>query len=135
MDEFKDEDIEFQLCDTYDEVVKGSDVVVSAVTYAGSDFCTDDCFDEGVLVVPVHTRGFGNCDLFFDKVFMDDEGHICKFRYFDRFRYKAEVSDVVRGDSPGRENDSERLLAYNVGIALYDVYYAKKIYDLISDGF
>ena len=29
-----------------------------------------------MTVIPVHTRGFQNCDLFFDKVFADDTDHV-----------------------------------------------------------
>ena len=64
--------ISFVYVDTYAEMVKGSDVVISAATYLADDICDDQCFDEGVLVVPIHTRGFTNCDLFFDKVYADD---------------------------------------------------------------
>ena len=32
----------------------------------------------------------------------------------------------------GRENDEERIIAYNIGIALHDMYYAGKIFDMIS---
>jgi ornithine cyclodeaminase/alanine dehydrogenase len=114
-------------------VVKGADVVVSCATYFDRDICPDDCFDEGVLVVPVHTRGFTNCDLFFDKVFADDTGHVSDFRYFSEFRSFAEVCDVVNGLVPGRENDRERILAYNIGLAVHDVFFAARIYQLAWD--
>ena len=80
------------------------------------------------MVIPVHTLGFTNCDLFFDKVFADDYGHVKHFKYFDKFKSFAEVSDVVNGIKPGRENDEERILVYNIGIALHDIYYAGQIY-------
>lgn len=47
------ENLKFICVDTNEELVKGSDVIVSCVTYFGEDLCNDDCFDEGVLVVPV----------------------------------------------------------------------------------
>lgn len=122
--------VEFVYCDTYEEVVRESDVVVSAATVFETDICPDDCFKEGVLVVPVHTRGFTNCDLFFDKIFADDRDHVKGFRYFDRFHSFAEVSDVVSGNAAGRENDRERILAYNIGIALHDIYFAGKLYEI-----
>lgn len=128
-DRFKDYDnVEFQFCDTAEEVVDGSDVVISAVTYAGQNLCEDKYFKPGVVVIPVHTLGFTNCDLFFDKVFADDYGHVKHFKYFDKFKSFAEVSDVVNGIKPGRENDEERILVYNIGIALHDIYYAGQIY-------
>ena len=125
--------LRFEIAETYSQLVRGADVVVSAVTYLEKDICSDDCFDEGVLVVPIHTRGFGNCDLFFDKVFADDRGHVCHFKYFDRFRSFAEISDVVNGKAPGRENDQERILAYNIGLSIHDVRFAANIYKLMME--
>ena len=126
--------LHFSVVDTPEQTIHGSDVVVSCATYFENDICPDEYFDEGVLVVPVHTRGFTNCDLFFDKVFADDTGHVDHFRNFARFRSYAEVSDVVNRRAPGRENDSERILAYNIGVAMHDVKFAALIYNaFVSD--
>ena len=125
--------VTWKFVDTYEEVIKGSDVVISCVTYAPNDFCNDDAFDEGVLVVPVHTLGFTNCDLFFDKVYADDTGHVCHFKNFDKFKKYAEVAEVVNGLKPGRENDKERILAYNIGISLHDINFAAHIYEMLKD--
>ncbi len=124
--------LHFSVIDDVKDVVKGSDVVISCATYFEDDICTDDCFDEGVLVVPVHTRGFTNCDLFFDKVFADDTAHVDHFRNFAKFKSFAEVSDVVNGRVPGRENDKERILAYNIGVSIHDINYAAHIYRMLS---
>lgn len=126
------ENLSFQTVDTAEALVTGSDVVVSGVTYAPKDFCSDECYKKGVLVVPIHTLGFTNCDLFFDKVFADDYGHVCNFRYFDKFKSFAEMTDVVTGKVPGRESDDERILSYNIGISVHDVYFASRIYSRIS---
>lgn len=125
--------LEFSYVDSNEELVKGSDVVVSCVTYFDEDICSDNCFDEGVLVVPVHTRGFSNCDLFFDKVYADDYGHVHHFKNFDRFKYFAEVCDVVNGDAIGRKNDKERILAYNIGLSIHDINYAAHIYQMLEN--
>lgn len=125
--------LRFETVDTYSQLISGADVVVSAVTYLDQDICSDDCFCEGVLVVPIHTRGFSNCDLFFDKVFADDYGHVCHFKYFDRFRSFAEVSDVVNGSALGRESDKERILAYNIGLSIHDVRFAANIYKTLTE--
>lgn len=127
------DNISFIYCDTFEEVVRDSEVIISAATVLKQDICADDCFREGVLVVPIHTRGFTNCDLFFDKIFADDVGHVKGFRYFNQYKYFAEVSDVINGVKPGRENKRERILAYNIGIALHDFYFAGKIYGMIKD--
>ena len=125
--------IHFVCVETTDMLVKGSDVVISAATYLPEDICKDKFFEEGVLVVPIHTLGFTNCDLFFDKIYADDYGHVCNFKYFDRFKHFAEVSDVVNGKTAGRENDRERILVYNIGIAMHDINFAAHIYQLICD--
>ena len=134
MERFKDyKNVEFVLMDNIEEMIGQSDVIVSCITYAADLMCADDSrFKEGCLVVPVHTRGFQNCDLFFDKVFADDRGHVCGFKYFDRFKQFAELSEVLLGQKPGRENDRERILSYNIGLGLHDVFFANKIYELLE---
>ena len=122
-----------EFCDTYEELVADSDVVVSAVTMMEQDICSDEYYKEGILVVPIHTRGFTNCDLFFDKVFADDINHIKGFRYFEQFKSVAEVAEVILKNKVGRENDKERILAYNIGIALHDIYFAGKIFEMIDN--
>lgn len=125
--------LHFTFVDTPEEMVKGSDVVVSGATYLPNDVCADEYFDKGVLVEPIHTLGFTNCDLFFDKVFADDLGHVHHFKNFDKFRQFAEVCDVVNGDNPGRENDEERILAYNIGVSIHDINFAASIYQMMAE--
>jgi ornithine cyclodeaminase/alanine dehydrogenase len=134
IERFKDFDnLDFIIVDTVRECIQGSEVVISGATYFENDIAEDEWFDEGVLVVPVHTRGFTNCDLFFDKVFADDTGHVDHFGNFSKFKYYAEVSDVVNGRAEGRTNDKERILAYNIGVSIHDINYAAHIYQLMSE--
>lgn len=125
--------LNFSIVDDAASLVKGSDVVISAATYLPKDLCTDDCFDEGVLVVPIHTLGFTNCDLFFDKIFADDYNHVCHFKNFNKFKKFSEVCDVVNRKAPGRENSKERILAYNIGISIHDINFAAHIYQILSE--
>ena len=125
--------VKFEIAETMEELVDGADVVVSCITAADGLMVEDDSlFKPGVLVVPVHTRGFQNCDLVFDKVFADDEGHVRGFKYFDRFRKFGEISDVISDQIPGRESDSERILSYNIGLGLHDIYFAYKILERLN---
>lgn len=125
--------LEFEYVQTYEDLIKGSDIIVSAVTYLEEDICSNDCFDEGVLVIPIHTRGFTNCDLFFDKVYGDDISHIHHFKNFDKFKNFSEVTDVMNGKCNGRENEKERIIVYNIGISLHDIYFAANIYKLLNN--
>ena len=124
--------LRFVVCESYEDVVENSDVTISAVTVFEEDICRDESFRPGCLIVPVHTRGFTNCDLFFDKVFADDTNHVRGFKNFSLFRSFSEVTEVVNGRKPGRESESERILAYNIGISLHDIYFAGKIYERLS---
>lgn len=114
------------------EFIKGSDVIVSCVTAADELIGEDAWFEEGVLAVPVHTRGFQNCDLFFDKIFVDDTGHVRGFKNFEKFKHREEFANVLKQNAKGRENDNERILAYNIGIALHDIYFAAKLYEMLA---
>ncbi|MBQ0153576.1 MAG: ornithine cyclodeaminase [Bacteroidales bacterium] len=131
--QFADSRVTYQIVDTHKQLVQDSDVVISAVTEMTELFCADDSlFKEGVLVVPIHTRGFQNCDLFFNHVFADDRGHVQGFKYFSQFKSFNELSEVLLGNIPARQSDKERILAYNIGLGLHDVVFATKIYERFS---
>lgn len=128
----KYKNINFELTETYEDTVKNSDVIISCITYADHDLVDSKYFKKGCLLVPVHTRGFQNCDLCFDKVFVDDFGHTKTFKYFNDFKYVDELSNIFSGKNKGRENDKERIISYNVGLSIEDVFVAKKIYNMIK---
>lgn len=126
--------VTFAICDDINELVSKSDVIVSCITEAAGLLCdNNDLYKDGCLVVPVHTRGFQNCDLFFDKVFADDTAHVCGFKYFNQFKSFGEIQDVLSGKIKGRESDNERILSYNIGLGLHDIVYATKIYEVLKD--
>jgi len=125
--DFADDNLTFEIVDSVESLIRDSDVVVSCVTALDGPIAKDEWFKEGCTVVPVHTRGFQNCDLFFDKVFADDTGHVCHFGNFEKFRRFAEVAEVVTGKKAGRESYSERVLVYNIGVAIHDLYFASRI--------
>lgn len=125
--------VSFEVFDSAEAIIRASDVVFSCVTETEDLFCeNDEAFPKGCLIIPVHTRGFQNCDLFFDKIFADDINHIKGFRYFNRFKQLCELDEVMRNPSLGRTNDEERILSYNIGIGLHDAIFATKIYSLLE---
>ncbi len=122
----------FSIVDSGEDLIKDSDVIISCVTVANEKIGEDEWFKEGVTVVPVHTRGFENCDLFFDKVFGDVTEQISGFGNFSKFKKFNEFSEVLTKQCTGRENNNERILIYNIGMGLHDIYIGKKIYEIIT---
>ena len=40
---------------------------------------------------------------------------------------------MLNGDREGRTNDQERILVYNYGIAIHDLYFAIKLMNLVEE--
>lgn len=125
--------INFVVKDSMEALVEGADVVVSCITDAKELLVKDtSLLKPGVLVVPVHTRGFQNCDTVFERVVADDEGHVEGFQYFNEFREFVELAEVLKDKGRGRKNSADRILAYNIGLGLHDVWFANKIYEMLA---
>lgn len=125
--------VTFSIVDNATDLVQNADVVVSCITDANGLLVEDESlFKPGVLVVPVHTRGFQNCDTTFDKVFADDTDHVKGFKYFSEFKEFHQIEEVLKGNVAGRANDTERILSYNIGLGLHDVLYASRIYEMLK---
>ena len=96
-------------------------------------FASDDCFKEGVTIIPIHMRGFQNCDLSFDKVYTDQVDQIRGFKYFEQFKDRLNtVTDTLNGICPGRENNTEKIIVYNYGVATHDLFFANRIYERVK---
>lgn len=78
-------------------------------------------------------RGFENCDTTFDRVFGDDTDHIKNFRFFSKYKDYNEIGEVLAGHDVGRKNESQRIINYNYGLALHDVLFAAKIFELTKN--
>lgn len=131
---FKDySNINFTIADNVEELFKDADVIISCITQANGLFIDDSTvFKSGVLIVPVHTRGFQNCDSIFNKVVCDDIGHVKGFKYFNEFHNLAELGEILRKEKPGRTSDNERIIDYNIGLGLHDAYICSKVYDAVK---
>lgn len=125
--------IDIEIYDDIDTLVHDATTIVSSLTYTDDVFCPVTAYAPGCTIIPIHTRGFQNCDPVFDKIYADDRGHVEGFQHFGDFRSFAEVADVVNGVAPGRENSSERILVYNIGIALHDISFAAHLYQQIQE--
>ena len=124
------DNVTFDIVDDKTAFIAEADVLISCVTVATELLFPDNSlYKKGVTVIPVHVRGFQNCDLFFDKVFGDDTGQIQNWKYFSQFKEYDEIHHVLQGKNPGRTNDEERILSYNYGLALHDIVFASKIFE------
>lgn len=124
--------VSFSIVDSMKELTEGTDVLISCITDAQELLVKDTSwFTPGILLVPVHTRGFQNCDLIFDKIFADDTDHVKGFKFFSQFKYFDEIGNVLRGKAKGRQNDMECIISYNIGLGLHDVYFSYQIYNML----
>ncbi len=125
--------ISFVVYDTYDELMAESDVVISAVTYIENDFCLPSVFKKGCTVVPVHLRGFKACDKEFDHVITSDLISIKKFQNYDSIKKLSYLDDMIQNGIPENQEEGERRIIYNLGLAVYDLYFAAKIYEKLIE--
>ena len=124
--------IEFVICNDYDSLMQGSDLVVSSVTYANADFCDPSVYKAGCTIIPVHMRGFMKCDLSFDHIIVSDMVRAKEFKYFNSYKKVSLTDDVLLGKANVREKPDERVLIYNLGLAITDIYFASKIVKIIN---
>lgn len=118
------DNIRFEICDSIEELFD-SDIIVSCVSFARKEICQDSVYRKGCTIIPVHTSGFQNCDLFFDKVAIDDIGHVEGYRYYEQFKPRMiRITDAAIGRIPFRDDDDQRIVVYNGGLAIFDLYYA-----------
>lgn len=134
IDKFKSNpNLKFQICDNLEELFH-SDIIVSCVSFARKELCDISVYPKGCTVVPVHTSGFQNCDLAFDKVVVDDIGHVKDYRYFNEFQDRMiRITDVANQRVAGRDNDEQQIVVYDGGVAIHDLYYAMKILEKAGD--
>ena len=135
MERFKDyQNVEFEIVDDINEMARTVDVFISCITSANGLLVEDEkTFQPGVTVIPVHMRGLQNCDTTFDRVLGDDTDHVKGFKYFPQYKDYNEIGEVLAGRDPGRKSQEQRIIDYNYGLALHDVVYASKIYELVAD--
>lgn len=126
--------VQFEVIDDINQLASISDVFISCITSAKGLLVENErVFKPGVTVIPVHMRGLQNCDTTFDRVFGDDTDHVKGFKYFNQFKRYNEIGEVLNGKDKGRTSDDMRIIDYNYGLALHDVLYAAKIFEMIEN--
>ena len=128
IERFKEYDnVEFVVCEDYCKLMSQSDVILSSVSYTKDDFCASNIYKNGCTIIPVHLRGFMNCDSDFEHIIVSDMERAKKeFKYFKEFR-KVSVTDDIR------ESKEDRVIIYNLGLAITDLYFANRIMGMFSE--
>ena len=121
--------VDFHIADNRCELIEHTNLLFSCVTVMHDQFLPESAYPKGYTLVPVHVRGFQDCDLTFDKVFGDDAGHMSNWKNFGHYRHFAEFSDVLLGKVEGRTSQDERIISYNYGLGLHDLWFASRILD------
>ena len=134
IDRFKNYgNVSFEIVDDIRDIARSVDVLISCITSANGLIVEDESiFPPGITVIPVHMRGFQNCDTTFDRVFGDDTGHVRNFKFFPQYHDYNEIGEVLAGRDPGRKSENQRIIDYNYGLGLHDVLFASKIYEMVA---
>lgn len=126
IEKFKKSQFKFEIIEDLETFVKTGKIIISAITYASKPFIKKEWLQENVLILPIHSRGWQECDEVFDKIYTDDYEHT---KHFIK-NLTGELGEVLLGKIKGREKGkSEKIIAYNIGIAIDDIVVAKLIYD------
>jgi len=118
------------------EAVVDSDIVVTAGPIARDPkpVIEDDWLKAGAFASPVDFDAYWKKEalLGIDKFCVDDTPQIKHFQTIGRLKdtpeIYADLGELVLGKKPGRENDQERTMSMNLGLALEDIGVAIRIY-------
>ncbi|MGO9957856.1 MAG: ornithine cyclodeaminase family protein [Solirubrobacteraceae bacterium] len=121
--------------DTWEECVRGADVVVESTRLTAPEpLLRTEWIKPGALVIPYGTISAVELDLteIMDKIVVDDWGqagvgplgalraHVDS-GLLTRDRLHAELGDIVAGARPGREHDRETILFWHRGLSITDI--------------
>lgn len=117
------------------EAVVDSDIIVTAGALVENRVIEAGWFKEGALACPVDIDVMWKPEALqiADKYYVDD---ISQHKYFQELGYCKDVPKIygdlgmlITKKVKGRENDSERIISLNIGLALDDIAVAHKVYD------
>jgi ornithine cyclodeaminase/alanine dehydrogenase len=121
-------------CASAQEVIEGTDVIVTATGHLEERVYKEAWVKEGALILPVHTRGWEKSMLSKAEKFIVDDweqfnnalGGLDGY-YAPLPELYAELGEIVVGRKPGRENPAERIVNLNFGMAIHDVLMATHV--------
>ena len=123
------------------EAVAGKDMILTATQRLPEPLIKNEWFKPGCLGFGLEASRawYGSAILTCDKFITDSWDQTVYFYEHGAFpdglpNLYAELGEVVAGVKPGRESESERILAINIGLALEDVIVADYICRVAKDG-
>ncbi|MBY3122487.1 ornithine cyclodeaminase family protein [Rhizobium laguerreae] len=108
--------------------IRAADVVVTATSRLEDVAFQYGWAKEGSLVLPVHARGWSeDVTTASDKLLTDDVEQFKNYMFADGSPYRdisrvlGSCSDVVAGRLAGRVRNMDRIVVFNLGLALHDI--------------
>ena len=133
MKAFYGDKLEIVVKSNVEEAFTGADVIVTATGKLLETMYFEKWIKPGALVLPIHTGGFEKEIISkMDKVFVDDWPQFQSFAgplYTQPASPDAELGEVVIGAKPGRDNDQQRIINFNVGLAIHDIIVARAVFE------
>lgn len=129
-------DINVEIADSQEEAARNSDIVMTAVPKPKKPIIKFEWLKEGALCMPLESsRAWENETLFGADKFINDDLEQAKL-YQTQGAFNegipdlyAETGEVIAGIKDGRENDKERIMVMNIGLASVDVAFGQYIYN------
>ena len=133
---FRTLDLEVEVVDSAREAVRDMDMVITSGPILKDPAPTIDAgwLVPGGFACPVDFDSYwtGAALREMDKLATDDIGQMEYYREMGYFRETprayADLGEIAAGKKPGRENDRERIISLNLGLALSDMATASLIY-------
>lgn len=117
------------------DVIEGADVIITATGRLEGPIFKEEWVIQGALILPVHHRGWENQTLHKVEKFVTDDWHQLQQAHREVGGFYgplpelyAELGEIILGIKPGRENDRERVIDFNYGLAVEDVAMAKEVF-------
>lgn len=117
------------------DVIQGADVIITATAKLERPVFKEAWVNPGALILPIHHRGWENETLHsVDKFITDDWQQLRQAHeevggfYGPLPELYAELGEIVIGRKAGREDDTERIIDFNYGLAVEDVGLAQEIF-------
>jgi ornithine cyclodeaminase/alanine dehydrogenase len=131
----KETGVEITPVKSVEEASKGSDLILTATQRLSKPLVKNEWFKSGALGMGLEASRawYGNAILKSDKFVTDSWEQTEHFHEQGAFpdgmpKLYAELGEIVAGKKKGRENQKERILAINIGLALEDVIVADYVY-------